>query len=394
MNVNKDFNYAFTLSRQYMQILGIWPDPNVPSNVFRTKMDVILPTCILSLYIIIPQIINIFCSWGNVSQIVELFVAANFSLMALCKIIITRYHGNKLRKLLASIMTDWMTSKSDWERNTMLKLAESGRSLSFGYYIFAIGTLLFGISLRTAFFLKNIHQPRRYLIYRFDYIQKSPNYEISWFLQLFGGTYATISNYSIDSFISILLLHMCGQLINLQSALNNLIEKLDNKPISSSKFKKGIAAIIERHEHLIRCTKTINNCYSSVLFVHLLSASFQICLLTFQIFTMLTDNLNVPVIRILFFTFYSFLVLMQLYIYCYTAERLLMESTNMVYRVYECKWYNISVKDAKDLMIIVYRSRIPLKLSAGKFGNFSLELFAIAIKTSMGYLSALLTIRE
>lgn len=47
----------------------------------------------------------------------------------------------------------------------------------------------------------------------------------------------------------------------------------------------------------------------------------------------------------------------------------------MAYGVYECKWYNLPPKVAKDLMFIVYRSRIPLKLTAGKFANFSLELF-------------------
>ncbi|XP_029659097.1 odorant receptor 47a-like [Formica exsecta] len=126
----------------------------------------------------------------------------------------------------------------------------------------------------------------------------------------------------------------------------------------------------------------------------MLGASFQLCLVTFQVSTTITDNLGVSPIKITFLMFFIFFVLMQLYIYCYAAERLLTESTNMAYGVYECKWYNIPAKDAKDLMLIAYRSAVPLKLVAGKFGNFSLELFGIAVKTSMGYLSALLTIRE
>lgn len=149
-------------------------------------------------------------------------------------------------------MTDWMTSKSNWERNTMLRLARSGRSLSFGYFIVAIATLMFAYLLRSMIFLKTVHQPRRYLYYRFDYIQKSPYFEITWFLQIFGATYAVLGNYSVDSFISILMLHMCGQLINLRTTLNNLIDKLDNRSISSSKFRKGLTAIVVRHEYLIR----------------------------------------------------------------------------------------------------------------------------------------------
>lgn len=47
----------------------------------------------------------------------------------------------------------------------------------------------------------------------------------------------------------------------------------------------------------------------------------------------------------------------------------------MAYGMYECKWYDISSKDAKDLMFIAYRSTIPLRLTAGKFGVFSLGMF-------------------
>jgi len=47
----------------------------------------------------------------------------------------------------------------------------------------------------------------------------------------------------------------------------------------------------------------------------------------------------------------------------------------MAYGVYECKWYDLPPKNAKDLMFIVHRSTNPLKLTAGKFGIFSLEMF-------------------
>ncbi|KAL0117880.1 hypothetical protein PUN28_008929 [Cardiocondyla obscurior] len=95
-----------------------------------------------------------------------------------------------------------------------------------------------------------------------------------------------------------------------------------------------------------------------------------------------------------FLLLYLGTVLTHLYIYCYSAERLLIESTSLAYGVYECKWYDISPKDAKSLMFMAYRSTIPLRLTAGKFGTFSLEMFGTTVKTSMGYLSALLTMMD
>ncbi|XP_018393412.1 PREDICTED: uncharacterized protein LOC108772389 [Cyphomyrmex costatus] len=232
-------------------------------------------------------------------------------------------------------MTDWMTS-TNWERNTMLKYARHGRNISFRCCMSAVGLIIFTVSLRLLKFFKTIHQPGRTLIYQLN-IQKSPNYEITYLIQITGAICIILTNYMIDSFVSILVLHVCSQLTNLRTTLNNLVNELtDNSTFSTKKerFRKGLAAIVKRHKHLI-----------------------------------------------------------SLYVYCYSAEKLMDESTNMVYGVYECKWYGLPSKNAKDLMLIVHRSTIPLKLTAGKFGIFSLETFGIALKTAMAYLSALITLR-
>ncbi|XP_029664098.1 uncharacterized protein LOC115236041 [Formica exsecta] len=264
MNVNKDLNYEFNLSRQCLRLIGIWPDPHISLNDFRWKsIRLIIAMCIASVYAFIPQTINLIRAWGNVNRMMDCFVIVNlFLTLTFWKLIYTRYHGEKLRILIASIMTDWATSKSNWERSTMLKLARNGRNLTFGYFTAAICTLLFAYFVRVEAVIRNIHQPRRHLVYRFDYIQKSPNYEITCFIQICSSTYAVLGIYGVDSFISIVVFHMCAQLINLRSTLNNLIDGLSNKSISSSKFRKGLTAIVIRHKHVIRYTLKIFNAHT------------------------------------------------------------------------------------------------------------------------------------
>ncbi|XP_012059535.1 PREDICTED: uncharacterized protein LOC105622729 [Atta cephalotes] len=298
---------------------------------------------------------NVIRVWGNMTRMVEYFVSTNSSLMAMCKLIVTWYHGKKLQQLIVSIMTDWMTA-TNWERNIMLKSARRSRNISFRCCATVTGLIIMSFCLYTIRFIKIVHLPYRTLIYRMDNIQKSPTYEITYCIQFLGGMYSLLAIYTIDSFVSILVLHTCSQLTNLRMTLNNLVNEITNDSISSSRkesFRTGLAAIVIRHEHLIRNAKTIDSCYSSLLFMNILLVILQICFIAFQIFT----------------------------------------STNMAYGIYECKWYNLPSKDAKDLMFIVYRSKIPLKLTAGKFGIFSIEMFGSTIKTAMGYLSALLTIR-
>lgn len=156
---------------------------------------------------------------------------------------------------MTSVTTDWAASKNKWERTTMLKIARRGRSLSFKCYVSATCTITFYACFHLLRFFRNLHHPQRRLVYQFAYpysVQKSPNYEITYFIQLSGGTYAVFTNCTIDSFVSILLLHVCAQLINLRITLNNLVDELANKSISSFKFKERLTTIVIRHEDLIR----------------------------------------------------------------------------------------------------------------------------------------------
>nr|XP_012223762.1 PREDICTED: odorant receptor 4-like [Linepithema humile] len=279
----------------------------------------------------------------------------------------------------------------------MLKIAGRGRSLSFRCYASSMLTISFYLCFNLLKFYRNMQHSQRNLVYHFVYpynIQKSPSYVITYFTQISGGVYSVLINCTVDSFVSILVLHVCAQLINLRTTLKNLIDELADKSISSLRFTEDLAAIIIRHEHLIRNAKTIDECYSTALFVHMLTATFQLRFQTFQVYTLVTDHLNVSFIRMAFLSFAVILVLTHLYIYCYSAERLLTESTSIAYGIYECKWYDLPSKNARELMFIVYRSMVPLKVTAGKFGIFSMEMFGIMIKTSMGYLSALLTMRN
>lgn len=137
----------------------------------------------------------------------------------------------------------------------MLNVARRGRSLSLRCYVVVTVTVSFYLFLNLLKFYGNIHQPQRNLVYHFSYpynSQKTPNYEITFFVQLSGGLYTGLINCTIDSFVSMLLLHICAQLINLRAALNNLVDELANGSISYIKFKQGLAAIIMRHERLIR----------------------------------------------------------------------------------------------------------------------------------------------
>nr|XP_012223765.1 PREDICTED: uncharacterized protein LOC105673016 [Linepithema humile] len=226
-------------------------------------MRFVIVVCILSFYVIIPQLRNMIRAWGNIMDMVECLVSVNFSLMALCNLVAIWYHGK-------AVFYVWFHS---------LKLRRS------------------------------MHQPQRILAYQFGYpynTQKSPNYEITFFLQLSGGVYSGLINCIVNSFITMLLLHVCAQLKNLRTTLNNKVDELAKNSISTLRFKEGLAAIVIRHEHLMKNAKTVIDCYRGVLFLQMLATTFLLCFKSFEVYT----------------------------------------STSMADGVYECKWYDLLSENA------------------------------------------------
>jgi len=84
----------FTTTRQFLRLFGVWPDPHMPLSDFRwPSIRLIIVICNISLYIFVPQIMNVIRVWGNMTRMVEYFVSTNSSLMAMCKLIVTWYNG-------------------------------------------------------------------------------------------------------------------------------------------------------------------------------------------------------------------------------------------------------------------------------------------------------------
>lgn len=168
-----------------------------------------------------------------------------------------------LQTLMTSFKTDWTTSKRKWKQDTILKVAKTGRSLSFKCYASFICATLVYIVFTLLKFYKNMQQTQRKLIYQFPYpydVQKTPLYVITFFMQMTAAVYVATINTTIDTFVSLLLLQICAQLINLRIAFNEWVENLTENTMPVTEFKKGLAAIILQHEHLIRYVGEILEC--------------------------------------------------------------------------------------------------------------------------------------
>lgn len=133
----------------------------------------------------------------------------------------------------------------------MIKRARITRILTlFGYFIMLISFILaailpiFGISMR---YLTNRTDPDKLMPLQTYYIydrDKSPFYEVTYILQCLGLSAAGIMYTSIDTFLGLLVFHVCGQLENLKTRIIHL-DKFQN-------FESALSDSIQDHIRLIR----------------------------------------------------------------------------------------------------------------------------------------------
>ncbi|EFN70676.1 hypothetical protein EAG_03865, partial [Camponotus floridanus] len=73
---------------------------------------------------------------------------------------------------------------------------------------------------------------------------KSPQFELTYLTQVIGMFLAIIIYISIDSFLGLVIFHICGQLENFRRRLVNLD--------ANHEFKEALSYNIETHVRLIR----------------------------------------------------------------------------------------------------------------------------------------------
>lgn len=146
------------------------------------------------------------------------------------------------------IAEDWAKSKTDVETNVMVRQARISRAFNiFGYAITAVSILSmlilpqFGIQFRYVSEGTDMFPLPTY--YVFD-VSQSPYYEIVFVVQVITILMTTCCYLGVDHFFGTLILHICGQLENLQTRLANVKE--------TEKFDSVLVNAVLDHTRLIR----------------------------------------------------------------------------------------------------------------------------------------------
>ncbi|XP_018376849.1 PREDICTED: uncharacterized protein LOC108770055 [Trachymyrmex cornetzi] len=248
----RDFMWAVNLHRVGFKMVGLWPKLNKctkkslwPEIWFGIVLILLIFVCN------IPMICAVIQVWGNMLFVINNLQTALPQLMVSLKYIIIRRKQTVLLSIVNMMAEDWMAFKMDEERDVMIKRAQTGRLIMMiGYALVVIGFLTliilpcFGIQVTHVTNSTGRYKALPLETYHFYNTDKSPQFELTYFIQTVTTLLAAITYMSIDIFLVLTVLHICGQLENFRYRLINLI--------SCKNFNKVLNNIVTTHLRLIR----------------------------------------------------------------------------------------------------------------------------------------------
>ncbi|XP_011301209.1 odorant receptor 22c-like [Fopius arisanus] len=397
MSYSRDFKYAIGWNRFSLDVVGAWPRRH--AGIFHRERSLLSALGILVL-IFLPQSISVIVHWENMDAVIECLSVNCPVFLALAKLLFFRYRRKEIRMCIDFMSDQWTISRASEEREVMMSAARTSRLISIGsgvitnalFMAFIFYQLYVGTEIKKLDPTQSVA-----LLYPgwvpFD-TRKIEYFIPMWIAQCIT-TFLSMTIYAVfDCMISTIILHICGQLSVLKLALSGIADSED--PRHPEKFNEKLAVIVKHHEQLNGLVAVIENSFNSILLPQMLVCTMTFCFQGFAVFTNLLDPNagKISFFQMAFPITFVFYTVLHLFIYCYVGDELLMKSSSLSYSAYQSQWYNLSALEARSLLVVGFQSFRPLQITAGKFCPFSRNLFIKVLKTSMGYLSMLLTVKQ
>ncbi|KAF3054305.1 Odorant receptor 108 [Nylanderia fulva] len=388
----KDFVWAVELNHLSLRLIGLWPTINNATKR-RIELDIIVGSILILMIFIsgVPSVCALVRVWGDLELMIDNLRLTLPLIIVSLKLVIIRWKQIVLSSVLNMMAEDWMASKLSVERDVMMKYAKTSR-------LFVIYTYVVTLSASSLLIVPScIGQPTRYVTnltdrnkplpmqtYYFYDTDKSPQFELTFLTQALTLILALYVYLSVDAFLVLVVLHVCGQLENLKHRLVNLV--------SCNDFDRALSSNIVTHIRIIRFANNIEDIFTFIMLGLVLYFAIIFCLYGFQSLIVITEGKinDAGIVRVGYIVFVVIILFIQMFLYCCVGE-LITEKCEAIYRALcDLEWYNLESGRAKHIIILLLRTQKPPRITAGRIIPLTITTFCSFVKTSVGYISFLL----
>ncbi|XP_076643759.1 odorant receptor 30a-like [Halictus rubicundus] len=382
-----DYKWAVSLNRYPLKLLGLWPPEDNREERLSDKLRAPVIFILMNVFLVFPSACMLLLKSNGFMMYLEntgYFIPCVISMM---KFVTMYKNKTNLVPLLNMMANDWEHSKTDIERDTMIRCASVSRVFMkfcfamFGPIFFTITILpKLGISYRMATNESAVFPLPTYYIVD---VSHSPYFEIVYALQLIIVLATSFCYLGVDAFFGTIVLHITAQLEILQTRLTSID--------SSDQFDHSLVDVVMDHIRLASAVDVMENTYMLLLLVLLLYFCAFNCVYIFEIVFALTGKGKSDSAGIYFYVGAYTNTLAQMALYCLAGQLLTTQSEGIYNAVYECNWTDLESNKARNLILIMVRAKKPFCLTAGKLFPINMLTLCNILKISFSYISFLLT---
>ncbi|XP_008549291.3 odorant receptor 22c-like [Microplitis demolitor] len=389
----------YKITKISASLIGRWPYQSS-----RQSLVIVAVIWIAFILQAIPQIIAIVTHFDDREVLLEALAPFIIDIVCVAKYMNSFYNAELIKTLFERVKKDWRLLPKDREKKILEYHVDLGRLMSVGYAGFAfITTVIFvtePILPRIINKLTNSNEsvplkfalPLEYIIF-----EKENHY---WLMLIITNIFAInmiVVIISCDIMFITFVQHVCGLFavvgFRIQSSPTGKITGKNKKEASSRKSSQDVA-----YKHLVSCIRS-----------HRRALEFaEIIETTFSTSFGVVVALNLPIMSItglqlitqsntveqmLKYLMFALAQMLHLFFDCFLSQNLTDMSSQIPHCIANVKWYDNSKESQKLILLMIMRSQVPSKLTAGKIMELSIENFGVMVKTSGSYFTMLLSMQ-
>ncbi|KAL6254510.1 hypothetical protein P5V15_014563 [Pogonomyrmex californicus] len=370
-----------------LRCVGLWPDLPYGTVTWYTYMT----SLVFALYFQYAYIFGHF-EVNNISNLIDaLSITLSYSLSFL-KLLSLWSNRRIFYDILLAIKKDWsdvnicdksvsyiMTSNAELSRLCSNVLISINATAAICY---SMANLLRSTDLK-----EDLNVSLRVLPIKMEFpfeVDASPLFEMLAVGQILHVVSIASIVGMINCLVVTLVLHVSGQIDIL---CQELLTICGDGTLQDNLIVASVRLLIIKHQKIITLSENIEELYSDIALMQILSNTVVICCIGFTIIGSLTKE-GATVMMLKSAIFYVAITL-EAFIFCFAGEYLSAKSKSIGDAVYETLWYDMTPAECRILLFVILRSQKRLTITAGNVMDLSLEGFTSVMKASASYMSVL-----
>ncbi|XP_029676792.1 odorant receptor 13a-like [Formica exsecta] len=382
--------------RMYMTLVGIWP-----YHTIGTKCLHFVTMFTFCFSILIPQVLYLLNGLIDLDDVFECVPSMAITIVFSSKLVIMMINNKKVdkRACFKTIEEDWLSLNTDIDKAILQQYTKYGQYLTKFYAIIMLVPALFHI-LRpfiTTLLKNDIENITKSSIpgasklpYRVEYGEKLNQHFYLIMLHCCLAVFAhLIATVAVDGFYYTMIQHACGMFSIIGNMLENIGKNDDDnfhleiKTIKDDNYHMALNCL-RRHLRVLEFAKLIESIFTNMFLISVNINMLGGSLCGIRVIMNLNNASNIAAPLSVYFA-----QLAHLFLQFWQGQFLLSFSDVPYESICRGRWYCTSRKCRKIFLLIMSRTMLPCKITAGKIMILSIESFSAVLKTSMSYFTVL-----